>query len=864
MARPYEIGIYTQNDKLVVVLASSDGFINQGYNPILTNSRTEEKKLTFDLPIIYLTPQGQLVNNQLWYDELRGKDILKKDAKIKLIFDKLKQDNLGNYLHEIHEFYIEDVVERRDGRELICEISCIGAPFRELGQAGTELVLNLETVLLEEEKKNIQINPTLDYWMDKIFPSIDDPINVPWTYVIEMADNKFPALSTKVYENDYIIDWSKVGEELQPIYATEPLEKTRFVDIAEGTGAYNATQELAETFRIFVGYRFKYHADNPFKISKREVVFYDRFVVDKEYAINYGHNETGISLNENTSEIVTKMFVTPIESQYNDSGYVSIGDAKSNKTRDDFILNFDYYKDTDQLTPLQLEVIEPYESALFEYNNIIQKKSLELSNAQNSLALLEADLSNLRYSVISINEILGDLDEKLQGFDQNLETSVVKDEGSVVSVRLRDGLLYAEPRRKGALVSSFQVNYANGTEVPSNLYELELDSYQYVTKIVFSAGQGITEDTILRLSFFHDLLGFYRNERATQAIIQASTEEKIPILEEKILEQEGIVAALESELEGAQENKRTATEKFNNIMFPYLREGVWNDSDYKPFFQSIADVSFQIQYDPIPLTGEQKASYREGQATKYYHYIKINTPYPDEIENIAIMESFEEYGKPISRKLLHGAQVQAFYIYPIQVSSTYYNNIGELNSSNPDHGFGYKVLDGNKVYKWGGSSWVQENPIPAYVFISDKVKLDAAGHTFTINGVTVPNNQKVSGLPFTIAHQRIFFTDNGAEDGVAIKNIQASSIKPLRSGYQLREYEDYNVFSRDLKRFLALKINNFMPIGTSALTLSYKIDVSAEQFYKDALEVSRTSAYPKSSYTVNFTYLLNHSPLAIT
>ena len=158
--RPYEISLWSHNDRFLSILTSSDApSLGSAYDPHWYDGINGEKKLTFTIPIKYFDPQtNEFVNNEKWYNELKQSHTLANEKKVKLIFDKLKTDPVsGDYIHDIYEFVIEEMVEERNENELLCKVTCLGAAFKELGKTGTELVLNFDTMILEEEKNDTQL-----------------------------------------------------------------------------------------------------------------------------------------------------------------------------------------------------------------------------------------------------------------------------------------------------------------------------------------------------------------------------------------------------------------------------------------------------------------------------------------------------------------------------------------------------------------------------------------------------------------------------------------------------------------------------------------------------------------------------------
>ena len=86
--RPYEISLWTYNDRFLSVLVASDApKLKEGYEPHWYDGINGEKKLTFTIPIKYFSAEtGEFINNEKWYDELRQTNSLANEKKIKLIF----------------------------------------------------------------------------------------------------------------------------------------------------------------------------------------------------------------------------------------------------------------------------------------------------------------------------------------------------------------------------------------------------------------------------------------------------------------------------------------------------------------------------------------------------------------------------------------------------------------------------------------------------------------------------------------------------------------------------------------------------------------------------------------------------------
>lgn len=206
----------------------------------------------------------------------------------------------------------------------------------------------------------------------------------------------------KIYEDPYISDWAVINGSLRPV-AVEPfVEKARYVD-CKNSNKYNITQTLAETFEVFCTYEYKcnsgghfvgtYHDENGNLWTGKKVVFFNRAIkTDNPLVINYQHNLQTISRIIDSSEVYTKMYVNPIQSETLDSGYVSIADTTLNPLLDDFILNFDYLYSVGSITELQKKEVEIYKVQLHQIN----KKLIEIEKIYNDLLIEVNELESQR------------------------------------------------------------------------------------------------------------------------------------------------------------------------------------------------------------------------------------------------------------------------------------------------------------------------------------------------------------------------------------------------------------------------------------------------------------------------------------
>ena len=90
--------------------------------------------------------------------------------------------------------------------------------------------------------------------------------------------------------------------------------------------------------------------------------FYNRAIkTDDPFMIEYQKNLQSITRTCDSSEVYTKLYVTPVESTVMTDGYVSIANTEANPLLDEFILNFDYLYEKGSINDYQKDYIANYE-----------------------------------------------------------------------------------------------------------------------------------------------------------------------------------------------------------------------------------------------------------------------------------------------------------------------------------------------------------------------------------------------------------------------------------------------------------------------------------------------------------------------
>ena len=359
--REFEISIWTLQDDFITTLESAW---------VKTKGKTQDasitlnidgtQQLSFSIPMYYYK-MGQKIKNPAWMDFSNNK-ILLNTRKIKVILNKQTENE------EIYEFVIDKITERHEKDEFYCDVECSGLAFYELGKIGYKISLSENDfynddynwfigkedgegnkIFTEQPVANIQ------YWLNKFlnpYPNnLSELYSTKWYYKIQMNwdltanFSEFKKESTKIYENDIYGDTYLLSK-----------EKYRMVNLEE-SNFYNLTQDIAEIFGVYCKYVYLY--DENYHIIGRTIIFYNNFLNEEQFSINYRGNTQSIVRELDTTDLITKMYVKSID---NSGETISIIDIDENTNGEDYLLNFDYLYSIGNIDDEKYNSIPEYES----------------------------------------------------------------------------------------------------------------------------------------------------------------------------------------------------------------------------------------------------------------------------------------------------------------------------------------------------------------------------------------------------------------------------------------------------------------------------------------------------------------------
>lgn len=399
--RSYEVSLWTLQDTFITVLKWSDvEQVGRIQDPKMTLSTDGTQNFEFSIPM-YIYQDGELIENPNWYTIHDG-NLLAATRKVKVIFNKGTSDEA------VFEFIILDVNEVHDNDILTCEVKCEGLAFHELGKIGYNYSLSQDTFYLDykewAEGDNRGSTPepiqNIDYWCKKINlkPLPDSNINPrQWYYKVDMAYANTNS-ANKIYEESFVSSWKVENGELVADKVENAREKARPIS-AEQSNIYNITQQLAETFQVFCRYEYGY--DENYHIISRTVVFYNSFLMEQDgiSSITYPYNSAHISRNKDATNLTTKLYVLNLDDESAFDGVRSIMNVDANKTRENYILNFDYMKEIGNVDQEQYDAIKAYEKKWRDLNIELARLQGNLAAYQQQKPELEGKLASCRKSI---------------------------------------------------------------------------------------------------------------------------------------------------------------------------------------------------------------------------------------------------------------------------------------------------------------------------------------------------------------------------------------------------------------------------------------------------------------------------------
>ena len=416
--------------------------------------------------------------------------------------------------------------------------------------------------------------------------------------------------SNKIYDDAYTSSWKVINGQLTALETTKCQEKARPMDCIN-SNKYNITQSLAETYEVFCHYEYKcssngqfigeYFDDNGNVWQGRKVIFYNRAIKSNNpLFLNYQKNLQTIERTCDSTEIYSKLYVTPIESESMSNSYITIADAEANPLLEDYLLNFDYLYEVGAINDYQKEFIENYEVKIHELNKNLIYYGEQVNTYTAAVNTLEAEIAFLDKEILSAEESLVHYEELRDNEVTN--QAVVKDatnacsvvfvpEGNILSAQLRfEGIAagsivgyktYEYEKEDILFTAADFLKVKKITEIPetdTKTFYLVMDEYGYPTSIHASiANEKLNSTTglLVYLALEYTPKNKYQDVcMSFQRTISIDTERKqrystkLTTLKEQL---DDFTAKQNEQIK----NKEALYQEMERVLGPALREGYW-------------------------------------------------------------------------------------------------------------------------------------------------------------------------------------------------------------------------------------------------------------------------------------------------
>lgn len=873
--RPYEISLWTLQDGFITVLKPYD-LNNRGQieTPEITLKDDGTQELKFSFPMYYYEG-GKLVENPIWYS-LKDGMLIENLRKLKVIFNK------GEKEEQIFEFIITKVSETHKDGKLACELEAEGLAFQELGKVGYKI--SLSQADFEEEYEEWWNNNqegeeplmTLNYWADKVFKDSD------WTYSIQMNWVGFDGIiedlsneereaqglrrTDKIYEEEYVASWEDRDEKLVPHEMIAFREKARPIEVSK-SNRYNITQTLAETFGVYCKYIYSY--DSNYHITGKECVFYNNYLNEKDgnIDINYPYGSSKITREKDSTDVVTKMFVVPIEDDSTASGLVTIADVSANKAREDYILNFDYLYEIGTISQEQYDAVADYERTMFTINTEIEPIAAQIAKLETDLVEYQAQEKISQEGQIQAKEQMEQAGELLNSITsgtgylvKNLDTpyrgTLLQNDGGSYYIKLTtEGIdpSYSYAAKGGDTEQITGIHLWYKTDVNTfveytDTFEIEKDSNGNIIRLSnLILKEGIYGgQKVYYATFGYRPQIYYQNIYDTFAKQLLNDEVAEQEAAQKIIEIQEKITSLNERYNDLLEKKSYYITDFENMMGPALREGSWQAESY---------TDYGTKYEEDIVIGASSSS-------KYLNFIWDNTPFEEEQLNYD--ETFGDSGEAIVKEYFPAI------VLSNEVLTAIKDNLSNLSVV-------WNALDISQATIGSGAkfSFLSKDDTVIPILMLTKTLTEDDLTNIKENGRIAIISSSINDETFRIEvketvlvpHEDLIWIDyNETSYTQVFPRIEIKSLllKDTEDDFRIKynnkaiqKFYDYSLLIRNEAYYATLTSEVVLRDANiyKTFNISYSLSNAALALYLDALEVSKTNASPQVSYKIDVSAL---------
>ena len=600
--RNYEVSIWTLQDEFITVLkpfnVESKGQIEQP-KMVIKDDGTEE--FTFSIPM-YLYFEKTQEMNPLWTNVIDG-TIVQDTRKVKVTFNKYTE------VQKTFEFLIISITDRHEGDKLYCDAKCEGIAFHELGKKGYKISLSSDDFYADDyewfSSGSIGDQPlaTIDYWVNEKMGIPQLPSNGyidpnQWYYKVDMNWGSYEGnrVSSKIYEDAYVKSWN---DNYTPKEIADQKEKERLVDLEE-SNIYNLTQKLAETFGVFCRYDYEY--DDNLHVIQRVIVFYNNYMKEEEgyLDLTYPYSASGITRTRDSNDLTTKMYVRPVTDDQSASGLITIMDVAANKSKEDYLLNFDYLAKIGNITSEQQQEVSNYEAIVGSYNEQLIAIEGPLNALQGKVPELEAAITTYTNSIQLDKERISNANDLLNALTDNTGVIEITSSNPRTAVLIQssktdgENSYYIRVSDQGVLPETVKIyrTYNFTTGLLSNEITTgtpEYDEFGNVIKISSLYKGELDKSTVYVIYKYNPQL-YYDRVINTWKTRLAKDEGELSAASAKLETTNTQITWYETEYANILNAKKKYIADFEKMMGPAIRESYWQPDEYTDYGDNYIDA----------------------------------------------------------------------------------------------------------------------------------------------------------------------------------------------------------------------------------------------------------------------------------
>lgn len=161
---------------------------------------------------------------------------------------------------------------------------------------------------------------------------------------------------------------------------------------------FNILQSIAETFQAWVKFRIDHENNGAIKfingVPQKFVYFVEEIGQETGISFEYGIDLKTISRTINSDKITTKIIVNPNSNEFGKNGFCAIARSDQNYTKENFILNLDYYTQQNLLDKTTLNKdLYSTQSNYIGYYYYLHAYNKEYDDLSSELVTKELDLT---------------------------------------------------------------------------------------------------------------------------------------------------------------------------------------------------------------------------------------------------------------------------------------------------------------------------------------------------------------------------------------------------------------------------------------------------------------------------------------